>query len=134
MVLRLTFAALLLFPPAALLAHHSFAAEFDGSRPVVLHGKVTKVSWTNPHVFLWIDVAGVDGTITNWTVESAAPIYLEHLGWGKHSLRVGDNVTIRAYPAKDQPNMAKTDTVDLPDGRRVTTGRADDSARDAASR
>jgi hypothetical protein len=129
MLLRLTLAALLLFPPALLVAHHSFAAEFDSSRPVVLHGKVTKVAWMNPHVYIWVDAADARGNVTNWTVESAAPIYLERLGWTKHSLKAGDTVTIRAYIAKDQPNTAKTDAVTLPDGRRVTTGRADDGAR-----
>jgi hypothetical protein len=122
-------AALLLFSPALLLAHHSFAAEFDGSKPIVLHGKVTKVDWMNPHVYIWVDVADAGGNVTNWAVESAAPIYLERLGWMKRSLKAGDTVTIRAFIAKDQPNLAKTDAVTLPDGRRVTTGRADDSAR-----
>jgi hypothetical protein len=134
MIPRLTVAALLLFLPALLPAHHSFAAEFDGSRPIVLHGKVTKVDWMNPHVFIWVDVADAGGTVTNWTLESAAPIYLEHLGWTRHSLKTGDTVTIRAYIAKDQPNMAKTDAVTLPGGRVVTTGRADDGARTAGSR
>jgi hypothetical protein len=127
MVPRLTLAALLLFPPALLLAHHSFAAEFDGSNPVVLHGKVTKVAWMNPHVYLWVDVADAGGNVTNWALESAAPIYLEHLGWTKHSLKAGDTVTIRAFIAKDEPKLAKTDAVTLPDGRRVTTGRVDDA-------
>jgi hypothetical protein len=134
MVLRLTLVALLMLVPALLRAHHSFAAEFDGSRPIVLHGKVTNVDWMNPHVFIRLDVADAGGTVTNWTLESAAPIYLEHLGWTKHALKVGDTVTVRAYIAKDQPNMAKTDAVTLPSGRVVTTGRADDSARNAASR
>ncbi|MGA2711863.1 MAG: DUF6152 family protein [Bryobacteraceae bacterium] len=129
MLPRLTMAALLLFSPALLLAHHSFAAEFDGSKPIVLHGKVTKVDWMNPHVYIWVDVADAGGNVTNWAVESAAPIYLERLGWMKRSLKAGDTVTIRAFIAKDQPNLAKTDAVTLPDGRRVTTGRADDSAR-----
>ena len=133
MILRLTLAALLLSPPAMLFAHHSIAAEFDGSRPVVLHGNVTKVSWMNPHVFIWVDVVGADGKITNWTLESAAPGYLEHLGWTRQSLKAGDTTTIRAYVAKDQPNTAKTDAVDLPNGRRVTTGHANDAARDVTS-
>jgi len=127
-------AALLLFSPALLLAHHSFAAEFDGSKPIVLHGKVTKVDWMNPHVYIWVDVTDAGGNVTNWAVESAAPIYLERLGWMKRSLKAGDTVTIRAFIAKDQPNLAKTDAVTLPDGRHVTTGRADDGARGPGSR
>jgi hypothetical protein len=126
--------ALLLFPAALLLAHHSLAAEFDTSKPVLLHGKVTKVAWMNPHVHIWIDVADAHGKVTNWELESAAPNYLRRLGWIKQSMKNGDMITIRAYPAKDQPNMAKTDVVTLPDGRRVTTGHVDDGALDNRSR
>ena len=132
-VLLVTLAALLLFPPASfptamLQAHHSIAAEFDGAKPVTLHGKLTKIDWTNPHVFLWMDVVDTNGNTTNWTLESVAPNYLERLGWTRHTLKAGDTVTIRAFLAKDRPNMAKTDAIDLPDGRRVTTGRANDNA------
>ncbi len=125
--------ALLLFPGAVALAHHSSAAEFDTSKPVVLHGKVTKVAWMNPHVHLWVDVTDASGKVTNWELESAAPNYLQHLGWTKQSLKAGDTITIRAYMAKDQPNLAKTDAVTFPDGRRLTTGHADDGARDPQS-
>jgi Family of unknown function (DUF6152) len=126
MVPHLTLLALLLFPTALLQAHHSAAAEFDTSRPVVLHGKVTKVEWMNPHVFLWVDVADPGGSVTNWTVETVAPNYLRRLGWTRQTLKAGDMVTIQAFMAKDQAHLAKTDAVTLPDGRRVTTGRIDD--------
>jgi hypothetical protein len=126
MIPRLTLAALLLFPAVRLHAHHSAAAEFDSAKPVVLHGKVTKVDWMNPHVHIWVDVADARGKVTNWEVESVAPNYLQRLGWTKESLKAGDIVTIQAFKAKDQPNLAKTDAVTLPDGRLVTTGRAVD--------
>jgi hypothetical protein len=131
---RFTLIALLVFPVALLQAHHSAAAEFDNSKPVVLRGKVTKVEWMNPHVFIWVDVADASGSVTNWQVESVAPNYLQRLGWNKQSLKAGDTVTIRAFMAKDQAHLAKTDAVDLPDGRRITTGRAEDGARDVRSR
>jgi hypothetical protein len=119
---------MLLFPAALLLqAHHSIAAEFDSSKPVELHGKVTKVEWTNPHVHIWMDSADPAGHVTHWELESAAPNYLQRLGWTKQSLKAGDIVTIRAFVSKDQPNFAKTDTITLPDGKRVTTGHADDA-------
>lgn len=92
----------------------------------MLHGKVTKIAWMNPHVFLWIDAEDSSGKITNWTVEGVAPNYLVRLGWTKQTVKAGDVLTIRAFRAKDQPNLAKTDTITLPDGRRITTGRADD--------
>lgn len=107
-------------------AHHSIAAEFDTAKPVVLHGTVTKVSWMNPHVHLWVDVTDVRGKVTNWSLESAAPNYLQRHGWTKQSLKAGDMVTIRAYASKDQPNFAKTDEVTLPNGRRFTIGRTED--------
>ena len=125
MLLRFSLLALLL-PP--LSAHHSFAAEFDTSKPVVLHGRVTRVSWMNPHVYLWMDVADGSGKVTNWELESAAPNYLRNLGWNKDSLKAGDTITVRAFVAKDQPDLAKTDTVTFPDGTRITTGHADDSS------
>jgi hypothetical protein len=126
MLLRLTLVALLLFPAARLSAHHSAAAEFDTSKPLVLRGRVTKVAWMNLHVHFWMDVVDAGGHVTNWEMESAAPNYLRRLGWNKQSLQAGDTVTVRAYPAKDQPNLAKTDTVAFSGGRRVTTGHADD--------
>lgn len=128
MLPRLTLAAFLLGSAAQLPAHHSAAAEFDTSKPVVLQGKVTKVAWMNPHVFLWMDVADASGKVINWELESVAPNYLQRLGWFKQTLKAGDMVTIRAYVAKDQPNLAKTDTITLPGGKRITTGHADDGA------
>jgi hypothetical protein len=108
------------------MAHHSAAAEFDTSKPIVLQGKVTKVAWMNPHVHFWMDVADAPGTITNWELESVAPNYLQRLGWTRQSLKPGDIITVRAFVAKDQPNLAKTDVVTLPGGKRVTTGVAGD--------
>jgi Family of unknown function (DUF6152) len=121
-------------------AHHSFAAEFDASAPVVLEGKVTKVEWMNPHVYICVDVADGQGRVTNWSVESVAPNYLMRMGWTRKTLRVGDMVVIRAFAAKGQTqdqttsksgiqtSYAKSDTITLPDGRSVTTGHALDTA------
>lgn len=127
-VRRLTLAVLLC--PVFLHAHHSFAAEFDSSKPIVLHGKVTKVAWMNPHVYIWVDAVDAKGKVTNWELESAAPNYLQHLGWTKQSVKIGDTVTIRAFVSKDQPNLAKTDTITLPNGKQLTTGHEDDRAGD----
>ena len=94
--------AVFLLSAAPAWAHHSFAAEFDASAPVVLEGKVTKVEWMNPHVYICVDVADNQGRVTNWTVESVAPNYLMRLGWTRKTLRVGDMVVIRAFAAKGQ--------------------------------
>jgi hypothetical protein len=132
--------AFFLLSAATLWAHHSFAAEFDASAPVVLEGKVTKVEWMNPHVYIWVDVADDQGRVTNWTVESVAPNYLMRLGWTRKTLRVGDMVVIRAFAAKGQikgqtsvqKSYAKSDAITLPDGRSVTTGHALDTATGTA--
>jgi Family of unknown function (DUF6152) len=120
--------AILLLTAAPTWAHHSFAAEFDASAPVVLEGKITKVGWTNPHVYIWVNVVDDRGHVTNWTVESVAPNYLMRLGWTRNSLRAGDMVVIRGFAAKGQKGFAKTDTITLSDGRTVTTGHALDAA------
>ena len=126
--------AVLALVAAPAWAHHSIAAEFDASALVVLDGKVTKVEWMNPHVYIWVDVADERGHVTNWMVESAAPNYLQRLAWSKQSLKPGDRVIIRAFMAKGQKGVAKTDTVTLPDGRSITTGHAVDSATERKSR
>jgi hypothetical protein len=126
----LRFIAALVFVAVSVCAHHSFAVEFDSAKPVVLHGRVTKIAWMNPHVYLWIDAEDGAGKVVNWAVESAAPNYLLRLGWTKQSVKVGDTITIRAFAAKDQTNLAKTDSVVLPGGRIVTTGRPDDGVPD----
>jgi len=124
---RIVLGILLLALAPAIRAHHSFAAEFDAFHPIVLRGRVTKIAWVNPHVYLWIDAADENGEIVNWTVESVAPNYLQRLGWTKLTVKAGDILTIRAFPAKDRARLAKTDAITLPDGRLVTTGRADDA-------
>lgn len=112
----------LILAGAPALAHHSLAAEFDASRPVTLRGTITKLSWMNPHVYVWIDAEGSDGKVTNWMIESAAPNYLLHLGWSRGAVSVGDLVTIQAYVSKDQSRLAKMELVTLPDGRRLNVG------------
>jgi hypothetical protein len=125
-------AAALLIGVVPVNAHHSFAAEFDSAKPVTLRGTVTKVDWTNPHVFLFVDVADSNGRVANWRLESAAPNGLQREGWVKNSLKAGDTVTIEAYQAKDEKNFAKTTSVTLPGGRRVFTGYADERGPNGA--
>ena len=105
--------------PAAALAHHSFAAEYDTKKPVSLKGTVTKVEWTNPHARFYIDVKDESGTVINWNLELASPNVLVRQGWSRHSLNVGDQVTVEGAQAKDGSQMANARTVILADGKKV---------------
>lgn len=103
-------------------AHHSFAAEFDGTKQISLTGSVTKVDWVNPHAYIYVDVKGADGTVVNWALETGAPNMLYRQGWRKDDLKVGDTVTFEAFLAKDGSHTAAARQVKLPDGRKVFAG------------
>jgi hypothetical protein len=107
-------------------AHHSFAAEYDASKPVELKGVVTKVEWTNPHARFYVDVKDANGKVTNWNLELASPNVLSRNGWTRHSLKEGDTVTVQGSKAKDGDNLANARTVILADGRKVFAGSATD--------
>jgi hypothetical protein len=106
----------------SLIAHHSFDAEFDRTKPVKLTGSVTKVEWGNPHIWVFIDVKESNGTVSNWGVEGGAPNALFRNGWRKDSLKLGDVVTVEGSRAKDGSLRANANRVTLPDGRRVFAG------------
>lgn len=82
-------------------AHHSFAAEFDGSKEFVVKGVLTKVLWTNPHVYLFMDVTEPDGKVVEYSFQSGPPSMLHRVGVGKEDFKVGDTITMTAAPAKD---------------------------------
>ena len=107
-------------------AHHSFQAEYDANKPVTLKGTVTKVEWTNPHARFYVDVKEESGNVTNWNFELASPNGLMRQGWTRHSLKVGDLVTVTGSMAKDGSNMANARTVTLADGRKVFAGTSGD--------
>ena len=120
-------AGLGLLAPAAALAHHSFAAEYDAKKPVTLKGKVTKVEWTNPHARFYVDVKDESGAVANWNFELASPNVLTRNGWTRHSLNVGDQVTVEGAQAKDGSQMANARSVVLADGKKVFSGAAGDA-------
>jgi len=107
-------------------AHHSFAAEYDSKKPIDFKGTVTKVEWMNPHIYYYVDVKAKDGTVINYAVEGGTPNSLRRQGWGKDSLRVGDNVTVSGFMAKNGSNHVNGRSVLLPDGKRVFGGSSDD--------
>ncbi|HTA41491.1 MAG TPA: DUF6152 family protein [Bryobacteraceae bacterium] len=122
-------AAGLMVSAVPMFAHHSFAAEYDASKPVELHGTVTKVEWTNPHARFYIDVKDADGKVTNWNFELASPNVLARNGWTRHSLKEGDVITVQGSRAKDGDALANARTVTLADGKKVFAGSATDQEK-----
>ena len=97
---------------APVAAHHSFAAEFDITKPVTLAGKVTEIEWTNPHAYLFIDVQDPQtGVITNWEIEMGSPNGLTRLGWTRNLLKPGDGVTVDGSLGRNKPNLANARSV-----------------------
>ena len=90
-----------LLAAAPLLAHHSFAAEYDAKKPIELKGVITKVDWMNPHVYFYIDVKDDSGKIANWAFEMGPPRLLERGGWKKSTMKEGDEVVVSGTLAKD---------------------------------
>ena len=91
----------LLMAAAPLLAHHSFAAEYDSKKPIELKGTITKVDWINPHVYFYIDVKDETGKMVNWAFEMGPPRLLERSGWKKNTMKEGDEVVVSGTLAKD---------------------------------
>jgi hypothetical protein len=107
-------------------AHHSFAAEFDINQPVRLMGRVTRIEWSNPHTYFYIDVADASGKITNWAIEGPSPGALSRRAWQKGDLKVRDTVVVEGYRAKNGSNVANGRRVTLPDGRSLYGGSPGD--------
>jgi hypothetical protein len=103
-------------------AHHSFAAQYDRNKPVMLTGQVTKVEWINPHARLFIDAKDASGKIVNWEIELGATAILMRNGWKRTAVKVGETVTVNGSLAKDGSNTANATTVTLADGKRVFAG------------
>ena len=94
-------------------AHHAFAAEFDANKPVKLTGAVTKVEWTNPHAWFYIDVTDETGKVTNWSLELGSPNGLMRAGWSRTSLKIGELVIVEASQAKNGTPNANARIVTL---------------------
>jgi hypothetical protein len=122
-VFALSIAALLAATLPA-LAHHSFAAEYDSSKPVTLQGKFTSMEWINPHSWIHLEVV-TDGRTETWDVETGPPNTLYRNGWRKDSIKPGDEIVVVGLMAKNKANTANARTVKTPDGRTLLAGSSE---------
>jgi hypothetical protein len=119
----------LLVATRPLVAHHSFAAEFDADKPITLKGIVTKVEWTNPHVWFYINVKDEKtGDVTNWGAEMGPPHGLQRRGWRQNTLQIGEEVTVSGSLAKNGTKRLNASKVTL-----TATGARPGETLDAAS-
>jgi len=119
----------LLVTGGRLSAHHSFAAEFDGDKPIKLTGTVTKVEWTNPHAWVYINVKdAASGSVTNWGFEMGPPHGLQRRGWRRDTLKIGDEVTVEGSLAKNGAKRLNARQVTM-----TSTGARPGETLDAAS-
>src|SRR5262245_11238639 len=121
-------AGLVALTAARAAAHHSFAAEFDANKQVKLTGHVTKVEWQNPHIWVYLDVTDDHGASERWQCEGGAPNTLTRNGWSKDTLKIGDEIFIDGFPAKDGSKTCNARVVKLPDGRTVFAGSSNGDA------
>jgi hypothetical protein len=103
-------------------AHHSFSAEFDGSKTVTLEGKVVKMDFVNPHSWLYIDAVMPDGKIERWGVEGGSPNVMFRLGWSRETLPPGTRVKVSGSPAKDGAKRMNSSRIEFPDGKKLELG------------
>ncbi|HXC32551.1 MAG TPA: DUF6152 family protein [Verrucomicrobiae bacterium] len=101
--------SLALFSGAA-LAHHGVAG-YDLNKTVTLHGTVTKFDWSNPHVVVYLDAKNEAGEMQHWTIEFAAPVHMVRAGWGKSSMKTGDDIVIDTHPSRNGAPIGITSTI-----------------------
>jgi Family of unknown function (DUF6152) len=123
-----TILVLLVTTGPALLAHHSFSAEYDSTQPVKLTGTVTKVEWTNPHIWFFVDVKDDQGRVTSWAFSGGPPGVLQRRGISKSALKTGDVIVVEGFRARDGSNNASGGKVTFADGRSVFTASNEDRA------
>jgi hypothetical protein len=121
--------ALTALATGAATAHHSFSAEFDPEKPVRLTGKVTDVRFSNPHAWLYLDVAAADGTVVNWALEMGGANGLIRRGWRREDLPAGTVLVVEGWQARNATPTANISTATLPDGRTLFAGTSNPAAQ-----
>ena len=109
-------------------SHHSFVVEYDGSQPVSVTGTVTKLEWTNPHIWFYVDVEDANGEVVNWGFSAAPPGVLMRRGIMKDVIQIGDVIRVEGFRARDGSNNASGGSVTFADGRSVFTASSEDRA------
>lgn len=109
--------AVMLAAAVPALAHHAFSAEFDQAKPVKVSGEISRLEWTNPHAWLFIDSKGTDGKPVTWRFEMGAPNALLRAGWSKSDIKPGTQVTVSGFLARAGGSVGNAFQVRLPDGR-----------------
>jgi hypothetical protein len=118
-----------LLAAATAAAHHSFAAEFDVNRPIKLTGTVTKIEWTNPHAWVFVDAKDDKGVAQSWAIELVGINDLLRLGWGRDKVKTGDVISIDGFGAKNGTNTVNAASVSLANGELVWASQKSPGAK-----
>jgi hypothetical protein len=119
-----------LLAAAPAFAHHAFAAEYDANQPIVLKGSLTKVEWTNPHGWIFVDVKDESGKVQNWAVEFGSPNAMLRRGLRRTDFPEGIQIVVKGYRAKNGTLTINGTSVKLPDGRNLLVGSSGTGAPD----
>jgi hypothetical protein len=118
--LALAAGAVILVLCGAAYAHHPFAGEFDWTKPLTLTGTVTRVEWTNPHAYLYVDAKDQNGQMKHWTLEMGNPGALTRAGWTRNTVKMNDQIAVDAWLSRNKDGRANVKSVKLPDGRELS--------------